>query len=142
MRSDLIGDLAPVNPNRSLPLLQLINCLSNLICLCNSGETKSYVSKLIRDHLGHEKVNANWVPTKLTAVQMKARVNTSKKILNDYRDRHEYLFDNLITVDETWVFYDPPQTPTSAAEWRLPGQDPPQLSRLQKNGKKVMATVF
>ena len=106
------------------------------------GETKGYVSNVIYTRLKHRRVNARWVPQILTEAQKKASVQNTKMILNDYKNNWNSLVDHLITVDETWVYYELNLTPKTAGEWQLPGKAPPQVSRIKSNPKKIMATVF
>lgn len=138
----------PLNPVNSRTLDQITKILKengkiSLSILAGIiGEQKGYVANLIYTRLQHRRVQARWVPKILTTEQKSYRVYTSKQILADYKDSWNYLFENFLTVDETWVYYEPILTPSTAGEWQLPGQKVPQVGRIKKVPKKTMATVF
>ena len=126
-----ITDYLVENPKTSLSLLST-----------ELGESKGYLQHIINTRLEFRKVLAKWVPKLLSDEQKKKRVNDAQLILDEYGAKWDDLLDNLLTVDETWVFYEPPQTRNSASEWQLPGQPPPEVERTKLTFKKTMATVF
>ena len=67
----------------------------------NVGISHERVVNIIHKHLGLKKVTAKWIPHKLTEENKQARVECSKQLL----DILEGGFSNIITGDETWVFF-------------------------------------
>ena len=53
-------------------------------------------------------------------------------MLSEYKDNWDYLIDNLITVDETWVYFKQPKTTRTSHK----------VGTFKNSYKKVMATVF
>lgn len=102
------------------------------------GTTYTAITK----YIGFEKVNARWVPSKLTDAQKSARVESCVNLLRVWKLKWFELKSRIITSDETWVSYNTAPTASTSREWRLPGENPPERARLQSNRKKVMLTVF
>lgn len=126
-----ITDCLVENPKTSLSLLS-----------AELGESKGYLQHIINTRLEFKKVLAKWVPKLLSSEQKQKRVDDAQSILDEYGAEWDFLLDNLLTVDETWIYYEPPQTRRSASEWQLPGQSPPEVERVKMTPKKIMATVF
>ena len=74
--------------------------------------------------------------------QKKARVASCRTILKDYSVNWNEFIDNLLTVDETWVYYQSKETLRTAGRWQKPGERQPEVGRIGQTSKKVMATVF
>lgn len=108
----------------------------------NIGEPKGYLYNLIQTRLEFRKVVAKWVPKVLTNEQKVKRVENAKSLLNHYGDDWDDFLSNLLTVDETWVYYEPSETQRTASAWQLPGEKPPEVGRISNMRKKTMATVF
>lgn len=107
-----------------------------------TGSSYGSVYNFVTRVLGFKKVFARWVPKKLTDAQKAARVTVARSILNDWSSKWAELKTKLITSDETWISCDTPHTRLSGQEWRMSGENPPEIPRIQNNRKKVMMTVF
>ena len=137
--------LNPVNPRLLKEItweLETDPKISLSALAANIGQPKGYISNIIYTRLDFLRVSAKWVPKILTEAQKQARIRNAKMILAEYRDRQSELIDNLLTVDETWVYYEPTLNQKTAGEWQHPGQRPPEIGRVKNNPKKTMATVF
>lgn len=119
------------NPKISLSLLS-----------ADLGESKGYLQHIINTRLQFRKVLAKWVPKLPSEQQRQARIDNAKSILKDYADNQDHFLDNMLTVDETWVYYEPAQNRLLASKLQLPGQKPPEVGRIRNSYKKTLATVF
>jgi len=56
-----------------------------------------------------------------------------RSILAEYRNRCDYLVENLMTVDESWICYEPKLSIRSAEQWLHIDLPPPELGRIQND---------
>ena len=68
---------------------------------------------------GHKPLRSKWIPHRLTAAQKAKRKNVCLRLLVRYRRGH--LLSNLITCDESWVYYD---GTVKGIAWRKAGEEP------------------
>lgn len=106
------------------------------------GSSYFTVYNYVTKNLGFKKMNARWVPNKLTEAQKTERVRVARSILRQWSSQWAELKTKLITSDETWICYETPHNRLSSREWRIDGEKPPEISRIQSNRKKMMMTVF
>lgn len=92
-----------------------------------------------KHHLGLRKVLARWVPLSLSESRKAARVAHGREILATWGHRLSGLRSQLVTVDETWIAYDPPRQ--SVGEWRSPDAAAPELPRIPQDRRKSMANI-
>lgn len=97
---------------------------------------------ILHDHLHMSKVSARWVPRLLNAEQKKMRVQTSKAILDMYKEDPENFLDNIITGDETWLHHWDPESKQESMQWIKRGEPPPKKFKTQPSAGKVLATIF
>ena len=62
------------------------------------------VHAILKKHLKVRKMNVCWIPHLLTDKQKKC-VTMAKKLVKMYLKYSKKAFDNIVTGDETWVFY-------------------------------------
>lgn len=55
-------------------------------------------------------VHARWVPRLLKPHEQEKRVHESMKLLRRWRVQDDALLDNVITMDETWLLLQDPET--------------------------------
>lgn len=135
----------PVNPRLLTSIKNLIDedpKISLGMIATLTAETKSYIQKTIQERTDLKFVIARWVPKLLDKAQKKVRVNACKRLIEDYGSDWDNLYENLVTVDETWIYFKPRENLRSAGEWQAPGQRPPEVGRLGLTSQKVMLSVF
>ena len=86
------------------------------------------VSTILHDRLGMRS---------LSDEQMATRASVCSALLKRFRSKDDFLLC-LVTVDETWVHYEP----ENKAQWVGPGSPRPKKFKTQPSASKVMATVF
>ena len=71
--------------------------------------TLARVHWILKKHLELRKMNARWIPHLLTDDQKRSRVEKAKSLLKKYPKYTKKAFDNLVTGDETWVYFFEPK---------------------------------
>ena len=66
----------------------------------------SSVLTILTDRLGMRKLTARWVSKSLSDEQMATRATVCSALLKRFRSKDDFLL-RLVTVDETWVHFEP-----------------------------------
>jgi len=104
----------------------------------NVGISHERVVNIIHKHLGLKKVTAKWIPHKLTEENKHVRVECSRQLL----DILEGGFSNIITGDETWVYFFTVSSKEQNKVWIGKEEQRPQIVRTSRFSKKRMFCVF
>jgi histone-lysine N-methyltransferase SETMAR len=101
------------------------------------------VRVILRDHLKVRKVNARWVPHSLTDEQKQERVNWCKNMLKKYKNGHSKRVWDIVTGDETWLYFFEPKTKQKSATW-IGENDarPTKVKQSKSAGKRMFALFF
>ena len=75
------------------------------------------VQAILKEYLKVRKINARWVPHLLTDEQKKTRVTMAIKLLKMYPKYSKKAFDNIVTDDETCVYYFEPKRKVANRIW-------------------------
>ena len=103
------------------------------------GISHGSVVSILKDHLGMKTLSARWV---LTVDHKRNRVTTSIECLALFnRNKNEFL-RRFVTVNETWIRHNTPETKQHSKQWVLPGKSAPKKVKVSLSANKVMATVF
>lgn len=100
------------------------------------------VHKIIHKFLKLEKKFARWVPHNLEIEQKMLRVEIARNFLKQRCDKMGEFKARMITSDETWISYHTPDDKNSSWEWCAADEPAPERSRIQKEKRKTMATVW
>ena len=84
------------------------------------GVSKSYIHQILTDNLHMSKVSARWVPRLLSDEQKATRVECSTEFLNRFEMEGDQFLDNIITMDETWIWEYDPETKAESSVWKTP----------------------
>lgn len=104
--------------------------------------SKDTVKKILIEYLGLKKLNARWVPFTLSESQKQTRIRSCKSIISIWDENWPELVDRIVTSDETWICYENADNRKSAAEWRKIGSNRPEIPKLRRDTRKIMATIF
>jgi histone-lysine N-methyltransferase SETMAR len=101
------------------------------------------VNHTIRDTLGFKKCAAAWIPKDLTEAQRQARIDICNTHLELIEEQGNDYLRNVVTCDESWVYYEDPPTRKEARHYRHSSS--PLLS-VAKRGltpkKRLLITFF
>lgn len=106
------------------------------------GAAKTTVHRILTENLHMKKVSARWVPRLLSDEQKARRVECSLEFLNRYEQEGDQFLDNIITMDETWLWEYDPETKAESSVWKTPNTPPPKKARVCKSGGKHMFVFF
>ena len=87
---------------------------------------------ILHDHLRFRKVCAKWVPHKLTEDNKQKCIEVSKQLLETLDKGYR----NIITGDETWIYFFTTSTKEANKSWIKKGANRPQIVRTAQNSKK------
>lgn len=102
------------------------------------GISHDRIVHILHNELDLHKVCAKWVPHKLSADHKEKRVELSKQMLEVLKNG----YNNIITGDETWMYFFTVSSKESNKVWLEKGENRPQIVRTAQNSKKRMFCFF
>jgi [histone H3]-lysine36 N-dimethyltransferase SETMAR len=106
------------------------------------GIGKSTALSILNRELGLSKVNVHWVPHALTDQQKSARVDFCLYFLNRFKKSNHTSLYNIVTGDETYLYYYDPLDSKQAQQWHPKGAPPPKKAKRSLSMKKVLVSTF
>jgi Transposase. len=103
--------------------------------------SRGSVHKILHDMMHMCKVATRWVPSTLTPSQKQQRVVCAQNILDLYY-RDEDFLNQLVTMDECWVYLFDPETNEINKACEQPSIPTPKKAKVQHSSGKVMLSVF
>lgn len=100
------------------------------------------VNTIVHEYLGMRKVSARWVPHQLKPHHMSARVEFCEFMLQKFDHGSSELVANILTGDETWIYFYDPETKEQSKQWITDEEDIPVKFRQERSVGKVMVAVF
>lgn len=94
--------------------------------------------KILHKELSVKKITAKWVPHVLSEENKKNRVQCAKELLELLNDG----FDNVITGNETWIYFFTVSNKESNKVWIGKNEQRPTIVRTARNSKKRMFCMF
>ena len=132
---------AEANPGLLAQVQDLIKADDRMTCeavaeACNVSKTTA--QRILSHDLGLKKVSARFVP-KLLSPELKARrVDCANTFLRQWSAHQR----QIITADETYLYFSTPETKRQSMAWRKSGAKPPIKAKRERSTKRVMVTVF
>jgi [histone H3]-lysine36 N-dimethyltransferase SETMAR len=103
--------------------------------------SRGIIYTIIHDHLKLQKVISRWVPHQLTLEQKQERVRICQENLTKFRN-NSWKLCNIITGDETWIYYRQVGKKASNAYWIGEGQTPQTVVRRDRYEPKMLYSIF
>jgi len=100
--------------------------------------SRETVKKILNKDLDLVKMNLRWIPYYLDDSRKKIRVEKSKELLYCLENTPRKERCNILTADETWVYYDNP----ILSIWQRSGMPRPNHQKKNIASKKLMMTVI
>ncbi|KAI6659985.1 Transposase [Oopsacas minuta] len=100
------------------------------------------IHKILTTEVGYRSIYGKWVPHKLTENQRLARLNISKKLLGTYENCDSRRLTEIITGDETWVYYSTPYSKYKKRSWVRGNEQPAKNPRPDFRKPKIMYPIF
>jgi len=102
------------------------------------GIASERIFYILHNELSLHKLCAKWVPHRLSEENKLKRVEISKQLLK-ILDRG---YRNIITGDETWIYFFTISNKEANKSWIEKGENRPQIVRTAQNSKKRMFAYF
>lgn len=122
--------LIEADPHSTYADIQAETLLSNYV-----------IEGIIHKHLKMRKITSRWVPHELTSEQKQKRVKFCQENLEHIRSGSWRLGD-IVTGDETWIYFRQIGRKASHACWISEGQSPPTIARRSRNEEKRLFSIF
>ena len=97
---------------------------------------------VLKDKLNMSRVSARWVAPLLKNHEMERRVMDSKTFLKRFEKEGDAFLNQIITTDETWLFYYDPETKQQSSQWKSSDSPPPKMARMSRSMGKHMFIIF
>jgi hypothetical protein len=104
------------------------------------GISKKRVCHTSSEELSMRNLTARWVPRLLTLDQK--QIPISKALLEWFKRSESDSFRQFITVDETWIHRNTPETKQPSKQWTAKGETAPKKAKTVSSTGKVMTAVF
>lgn len=106
------------------------------------GISSAAAHKILTHHLGLRKLCARWVPHLLTKEQKTHRVKCARELLKTYKNCANKRIFELLTGDETWIYYFEPQRKIKNKVWIDQNRNRPIIAKRSQSAKKVLYAIF
>lgn len=106
------------------------------------GISSGSVHDILTKQLMLRKVCARWVPHLLTTEQKNTRVKMAKELLAKYKNCDKRKISNIVTGDETWIYYFEPQRKIDNKMWIQRNGARPIIAKRCQSAKKVLYAIF
>jgi len=106
------------------------------------GIPREWDGPIIHEDLDMQKLSMKWVPKCLNADQKRQRCQSSEQLLEFFRRYPNDFLSQLVTMDETWLYYHDLETKQQTMEWRHSGSPCPKKFQVQKSTGKFLASIF
>ena len=82
-----------------------------------TGIPATTLKRFINNYMGLKKLSLKWIPHFLTEQQKQNRMDFCQYFLDTYRDIKNKTTYNIVTCDETWLYYMSPSTGPQSLKW-------------------------
>lgn len=100
------------------------------------------IRTILKEHLHVKKLCCLWVPHSLTEDQMTRRVKWCQEMLKKFDKGQSPYVNNIVTGDETYLYYYDVPTKSQNKIWVFDEEDTPVAVRKSRSVKKKMIVVF
>ena len=104
--------------------------------------SRERVESIIHEDFDMRKLSAKWVPKCLNADQKCQRCQPSEQLSDFFRRDPNDILQPFVTVYETWLYHQDPETRQQSMDWRHSGSPRSKKFRMQKSAGKVLASFF
>lgn len=106
------------------------------------GINSSSVFQILTHVLKLRKVCARWIPHLLTEEQKRERVRIASQLLDRYKNADQNRMNEIVTGDETWVYFYEPDGKEKNKVWVGENDERPQIARRARTSKRIMYALF
>jgi histone-lysine N-methyltransferase SETMAR len=107
-----------------------------------TGVSSSTVHFILKKQLKVRKITARWIPHLLTVEQKRSRVQCARKILKMAQKMEKNNFSDLVTGDETWIYFYEPHRKMSNKVWATKAAKRPCIAKRTMSVRKMLYAIF
>ena len=107
-----------------------------------SGLSSSYVFAIPKEKLKQQKICALWIPHLLTPEQKRDRVKKACVLLSRFKNRDSYRLREVVTGDETWIYFFVPDNKLNNKMWVGENNERPVVACRSRSVRRVMYALF
>ncbi|KAI6646863.1 Transposase [Oopsacas minuta] len=100
------------------------------------------IHTILTTELGYRSICGKLVSHKLSENHRLARLNIAKKLLETYENCDSRCLTEIITGDETWMYYSTPYSKYKKRSWVRGDKHPAKIPRLDFRKPKIMQTIL
>lgn len=108
----------------------------------HTGLSSGSVHQVLRNRLKLRKIFARWIPHILSDEQKRGRVQVAKQLLKKYDNCDQRRLSEIVTGDETWVYFYQPERKEKNKVWVSKNGKKPEIAVRTKTVKKVLYAIF
>ena len=102
----------------------------------------SSVLKILRERLGLRKICKRWVPHLLSDERKQSRVRLASQVIEKYYKCDPRRLEEIVTGDETWIYYFQPDSKAKNKVWVSSEGDRPVIARRCKTSNLMLYAIF
>ena len=106
------------------------------------GINSSSVFQILTRVLKLRKVCARLIPCLLTEDQKRERVRIASELLDIYNNADQNSMNEIVTGDETWVYFYKPDSKEKNKVWVGENDERPKVARRSRTSKRIMYALF
>ena len=106
------------------------------------GISYGTIHSLLHNELRMRKLCARWVPHQFGPKYLESRIEFCQYMLKKFDDGGSIYVSNILTGDETWIYFYDPETKQQSRQWVADGEDVPVKFMREKSAGKVMVAIF
>lgn len=107
-----------------------------------TGISHGTVETILKQELHLKKVCARWIPHLLKENEKAARIEFCRYMLQKFDEGRSELVGNILTGDETWIYFYDPEMKEQSRQWVAEFEDLPVKISKEKSIGKVMVAIF
>ena len=100
------------------------------------------ILSIVHDKLRFRKLCTRWVPRELTEEQKRTRVSWCKMMLRVFENGESKRVSDIVTMDETWLYFYDPVRKRDNRVWVREGDAAPVKAKKLRSQKKRMFSLF
>ncbi|GBP59767.1 Mariner Mos1 transposase [Eumeta japonica] len=102
----------------------------------------SQIQSILHKHLDMCKLCSRWIPHNFTYAQKTDRVTWCKAMLTMFKEGASNLVWDIVTGDETWIYYYDPKTKQQSTAWFYQDEPKPNKVARHRSTSQRMITSF
>jgi len=109
----------------------------------SAGILRASAYRILIERLHKRRIAARWVPHDLNEKQKCRRFEISQQLFHRFREEGTEFLQNVVTIDETWIWDFDPELKTQSSDWiDKSSPRPKKFKRAPSNTKQMMIFAY